>query len=50
MEIRSIFYNTFSNKEFFELTEGRRKWDIFIIISIYYLFEFAKVLKSFVLV
>lgn len=33
MEIRSIFYNTFSNKEFFELTEGRRKWDIFIIIS-----------------
>ena len=33
MEIRSIFYNAFSNKDFFEMTEGSRKWDIFIILS-----------------
>ena len=33
MEIRSIFYNSFSNRDFFEVTKGNHKWDIFLIIS-----------------
>ena len=33
MVIQSIFYNHFSNRDYFELTEGKRPWDIFLLLT-----------------
>ncbi len=33
MRIKQIFYNTFTNQEFFELESGERPWDVFFMIS-----------------
>ena len=33
MEIYQVFYNTFSQRNFFEMTSGQRPWDTFLIIT-----------------
>ena len=33
MRIKQIFYNTFTNRDFFELESAKRPWDVFLIIS-----------------
>jgi len=33
MEIYQVFYNTFSRRSFFEMTNGQRPWDVFLVIT-----------------
>lgn len=33
MEIYQVFYNTFSRRSFFEMKDGQRPWDVFLIIT-----------------
>ena len=33
MEIYQVFYNTFSRRGFFEMTNGQRPWDVFLVIT-----------------
>lgn len=33
MAIKQIYYNTFSNRPYFEMTSGKRPWDIFLLLT-----------------
>jgi len=33
MDIKQIFYNTFSNRMYFEMTSGKRPWDILLLLT-----------------
>ena len=33
MTIQPVFYNTFSNRPYFEMTDGKRPWDIFLLLT-----------------
>lgn len=33
MQLRSIYYNSFSDRAYFELTEGVRPWDILLVLA-----------------
>lgn len=33
MEIHQIFYNTFSKRDYFEMTSGKRPWEVFLVIT-----------------
>ena len=33
MKIQQVFYNTFSNRSYFEMKTGKRPWEVFLIIT-----------------